>query len=233
MHVAVYLRGRHFVEFMELQPRGLFGLMQGPPQTFYRLLAACIGASNNVFEDDGVRKRIRLIVNSFERDCRSISQVTFDALHWHGLTNSFNNDMRTWPEGAVKYYRQLARRGTECNKFDVPYPLPHELVMRGKDVEKDRRRQFVMDSCAFMSEFCRDQNPDAAAVTRDRQGLERCDDWFGTGGEDTPQEKLVLGLCCMAASDQARRPHMVTFICFWLLLGPHFSTKNLKEKISR
>jgi hypothetical protein len=154
MHVAVYLRGRHLAEFMEHQPRGLYGLMKGPPQTFYRLLAACIGVSNGVFEDDGVRKRIRLIVNSFERDCRSLSHVTFDTLHWHGLTTSFNNDMTSFPEGAMKYYRQLARHGSECNKFDVPYPLPRELVMRGKDVEKDCRRQFVLDSCAFMSEFC-------------------------------------------------------------------------------
>ncbi len=69
-------------------------------------------------------------------------------------------------------------------------------------------------------------------MTRDRQGLERCDDWFGTG-KDTPQEELVFGLCCMAASAQARHPHAVTFICFWLLLGPHFLTKNLKEKIWR
>jgi len=37
----------------------------------------------------------------------------------------------------------------------------------------------------------------------------------------------------MAASAQARRPHVVTFLCFWLLLGPHFLTKNLKEKIWR
>jgi hypothetical protein len=219
---------------MEHQPRGLYGLMIGPPQTFYRLLAACIRASNNVFEDDGVRKRIRLVVNSFERDCRSISELTFDALHWHGLTNSFNNTKTCVPNETIKYYRQLARRGTECNKFDVPYPLPHELVMRGKDVEKDRRRQFVLDSCAFMSEFCRDRNPDAAAVTRDRQGLERCDTWVGTGGEDTPlQQQLLLGLCCMAASAQSRRPHVVTFICFWLLLGPHFSTKHLKERTWR
>jgi hypothetical protein len=129
MHVAVYLQGRHLAEFMEHQPQGLYGLMIGPPSTFYRLLAACIGASNNVFEDDDVRKRIRLIVHSFERDCRSLSHVTFDALHWHGLTNSFNNDMTSFPEGAMKYYRQLARRGTECNKFDVPYLLPRKLVV--------------------------------------------------------------------------------------------------------
>jgi len=235
MHVAVYLRGRHLAEFMEHQPRGLYGLMMGPPQTFFRLLAACIGVSNGVFEDDGIRKRLRLVVNSFERECRSISQITYDVLHWHGLTNSFNNTMMCREdEATIKYYRQLARRGTECNKFDVPYPLPHELVMRGKDVEKDRKRQFVLDSCAFMSEFCRDRNPDAGAVARDRQGLERCDTWLGTGGEATPiEQQLILGLCCMAASAQSRRPHVVTFICFWLLLGPHFSTKHLKEKIWR
>ncbi len=52
MHIAVYLRGRHLAEFMEHQPRGLYGLILGPPPTFYRLLAACIRASNNVFEDD-------------------------------------------------------------------------------------------------------------------------------------------------------------------------------------
>jgi len=65
MHIAVYLRGRHLAEFMEHQPRGLWSLMMGPPPTFFRLLAACIRASNNVFEDDGVRKRLRLVVSSF------------------------------------------------------------------------------------------------------------------------------------------------------------------------
>jgi len=129
----------------------------------------------------------------------------------------------------MKYYHQLARRGMECKKFDVPYPLPRQ------DMERDRRRQFVLDSCSFMSEFCRDRNPDAGAVQRDRQGLERCDDWLGgsSGSEETSQEQFVLGLCCMAASAQAGRPHVVTFFCFWLLLGPHFLTKNLKEKIWR
>jgi hypothetical protein len=80
--------------------------------------------------------------------------------------------MTSFPEGAMKYYHQLARWGMECNKFDVPYLLPHKLVMRGQDVERDCRRQFVLDSCAFMSEFCRDRNPDAGAVQRD---------WLGVG----------------------------------------------------
>jgi len=104
--------------------------------------------------------------------------------------------------------------------------------MRGKDVEKDRKRQFVLDSCAFMSEFCRDRNPDAEAVARDRQGLERSDTGEGGGGGDKDdmslRQQLIVGLCCMAASAQSRRPHVVTFICFWLLLGPAFSVKNLE-----
>ncbi len=83
-----------------------------------------------------------------------------------------------------------------------------------------------------MAEFCRDRNPNAGAVARDRQGLERCDDWFGTG-KDTPREELILGLCCMAASAQACRLHAVTFLCFWLLQGSHFSAKNLGEKTWR
>jgi len=37
----------------------------------------------------------------------------------------------------------------------------------------------------------------------------------------------------MAASAQSRRPHVVTFICFWLLLGPAFSVKNLELLINR
>ncbi len=241
MAVAVYLRGKHLVEFMEQQPGGLFGLMveASPNQTFFRLLAACISVSNAVFEDDGVRKRIRLVVKSFERDCLA-KQVTHHALHWHGLTSTFNGDMTSFPEGAMKYYRQLARRGMECNKLDVPYLLPRELVMRGKDVEKDRCRQFVLDSCAYMSEFCRDRNPDAGVVARDCQGLERCDDWyglnggFGVGGKDSPLEQLVLGLCCIAASAQAGRPHAVIFLSFWLLLGPSFFVpEKVAEKIWR
>jgi hypothetical protein len=238
MHIAVYLRGRHLAEFMEHQPRGLYGLILGPPPTFYRLLAACIRASNNVFEDDGVRKRLRLVVSSFDKELRSITQWTLDGLHWHGLTNAFNNT-RTYmqDEASIRYYRQLASRGTECNKFDVPYPLPRELVMRGKDVEKDRKRQFVLDSCAFMSEFCRDRNPDAEAVARDRQGLERSDTGEGGGGGDKDdmslRQQLIVGLCCMAASAQSRRPHVVTFVCFWLLLGPAFSVKNLELSINR
>jgi hypothetical protein len=36
MHIAVYLRGRHLAEFMEHQPRGLYGLILGPPPTFFR-----------------------------------------------------------------------------------------------------------------------------------------------------------------------------------------------------
>jgi hypothetical protein len=105
---------------------------------------------------------------------------------------TFNGNMTSFPEGAMKYYRQLAWRGMECNKFDVPYPLPRELVMRGQDVERDRRRQFVLDSCSFMSEFCRDRNPGVGAVQRDQQGLERCDDWLGgsSGSEDTSQEQF-------------------------------------------
>jgi len=84
-----------------------------------------------------------------------------------------------------------------------------------------------------MSEFCQDRNLDAGAVERDRQGLERCNDWFGGGGgsEDTSQEQFVLGLCSMAASAQARCPHVVIFFCFWLLLGMYVFVKNLKEKI--
>jgi hypothetical protein len=129
----------------------------------------------------------------------------------------------------MNYYQQLARRCIECNKFDVPYRLSRELVMRGKDVEKDPLRQFVLDSCAFMSEFCQDRNPDAGAMERDCLGMECCEDWFGSGGgKDTSQEQFVLALCSMAASAQAPRPHVVTFLCFWLLLGPYW---NLTEKI--
>jgi hypothetical protein len=151
MHIAVYLRGRHLAEFMEHQPRGLYSLMMGPPPTFYRLLAACIRASNNVFEDDGVRKRLRLVVSSFDRELRSISEFTLDGLHWHGR-------------------------------------------------------------------------------------LERSDTGEGGGVDDDDmplRQQLIVGLCCMAASAQSRRPHVVTFICFWLLLGPAFSVQNLELLVSR
>ncbi len=82
MAVAVYLRGKHFAQFIEQQPQGLFGLMvdASPNQTFFRLLAACISVSNGIFEDDGIRKRIRLIIKSFERDCLA-RQITYHALH--------------------------------------------------------------------------------------------------------------------------------------------------------
>ncbi len=111
MAVAVYLRGRHLASFLEHLPQGLFGLMvdASPNATFFRLLSTCIGVSNGVFEDDGVRKRVRAAVKSFGSDCLA-KQVTYHALHWHGLTSTFNGDMTSFPEGAMKYYRQLARR---------------------------------------------------------------------------------------------------------------------------
>jgi len=238
MAVAVYLRGRHLASFLEHLPQGLFGLMvdASPNATFFRLLSTCIGVSNGVFEDDGVRKRVRAAVKSFGSDCLA-KQVTYHALHWHGLTSTFNGDMTSFPEGAMKYYRQLARRGIECNKLDVPYPLPRELVMRGPNVERDRRKQFVLDSCAYMSEFCRDRNPNVEAVARDRRGLERCDDWmggFGGSHEDSSLEQFVLVLCCIAASSQAGRPHAVIFLSFLLLLGPcYFFVEKVSERVWR
>jgi hypothetical protein len=77
-----------------------------------------------------------------------------------------------------------------------------------------------------MSEFCRDRNPDAGAVERDCLGLERCDELVGSGSKDTSQEQFFLELCSMAASAQARRPHVVVFLCFWLLLCPYFFVKK-------
>jgi hypothetical protein len=83
MAVAVYLRGKHLASFLEHLPQGLFGLMveASPNTTFFRLLSACIGVSNDVFEDEGVRKRIRAVVKSFGSDCLA-KQVTYHALHW-------------------------------------------------------------------------------------------------------------------------------------------------------
>jgi hypothetical protein len=46
-----------------------------------------------------VRKCIRQIIKSFERDCLA-SQVTHHSLHWHGLTTTFNSNMTSFPEGA-------------------------------------------------------------------------------------------------------------------------------------
>jgi hypothetical protein len=48
--------------------------------------------------------------------------------------------MTSFPEGAMKYYRQLAQCGIKYNRFDLPYLLHRDLVMRGKEVERDCKK---------------------------------------------------------------------------------------------
>lgn len=202
MAVAVHLEGRHLAAFVEHYPKGLFGLMMdASPQSFFRLLAVCIGVTSRVFEDSAVQRRIWNCIMAFQRDCR-VGQITHHSLHWHGLSAVFNWDMTTFPEGPMKYYRQLTRRAIECNKFELPYPLHPDLIMRGKEVDLNCKRQFILDSCAFMSEYCRDRNPDAQ---RDKMGLERCDDSVTEPFElQSLSEQFFLVLCSMAASAQSR-----------------------------
>ena len=79
--VAVHLQGRHLAEFIEHQPKGLFGLMlDGPAPSFSCLLAACISVSSGVFENTAIQKCIRDCVKSFESNCRA-GQITHHTLH--------------------------------------------------------------------------------------------------------------------------------------------------------
>ncbi len=110
--------------------------------------------------------------------------------------------MTTFPEGPMKYYRQLTRRAIECNKFELPYQLHPDLIMRGKEVDLNRKRQFILDSCTLMSEYCQDRNPDAQ---RDKMGLDCCDDSVTEPFElQSLSEQFFLVLCSMAASAQSR-----------------------------
>ena len=154
MAVAVHLEGRHLASFIEHNPKGLFGLMMDTTsEYFFCLLAACIGSTSCIFEDALVKRRIQDCLKSFEQDCR-VGKITHHLLHWHGLTAILNCDMNSIPEGALTYYRQLASQAFESNKFDLPYLLHRDLVMRGKEVDRERKSQFALDSCAYKSEFC-------------------------------------------------------------------------------
>ncbi len=73
--------GNSPAEFIEHQPKGLFGLMlDGPAPSFFRLLAACISVSSGVFENTTIQKCIRDCVKSFESNCRA-GQITHHTLH--------------------------------------------------------------------------------------------------------------------------------------------------------